>query len=637
MPGEQVLKEAYRQVRDTLFSECSEAGSWNGDLSLSVISTATSLSAFCVVERHGLLSELNAFLAEKDRVTPSDLHDSMKRCMTYLVSVQNADGGWGDSDRSYSNIAASMLTKAALTLMLGTDSGVRYSDIIQGALERARPYLDSQGHEDGVRRRYGKDRTFAVPILMNCALAGFVPWSEVAQLPYEAAILPHWLLGLLQIPVVSYAVPALVAVGQVKFFSPGGKSWNPLCNLLRHGCVRKSLKVVKTKMPVSGGFLEAAPLTAFVLMSLGSISRPQRIPEELSVCAQGLKFLLNSLKDVGSGGAACPIDTNLATWLTTQSVNALFLNAQNEEEDSMLGRVSLPWILACQNRTVHPFTQAAAGGWGWTNLSGAVPDSDDTSSALLALDILRMRIMRHQVQASQKREYDVRASLSEDLSKIESAASLGIHWLLGLQNTDGGWPTFCRGWGALPFDASGADLTAHVLRALNRWKGIPLMPQRRIRKAIQRGFHFLQMRQRVCGAWIPLWFGNQDHPEEENPVYGTSRVLLAWLELGQRDHFCVKRALNWLEHSQNEDGSWGSSVEETAVATEVMCRYGKKKAAERALKKIVEWVDTGYFRHASPVGFYFAKLWYYERLYPLIFLTSALGAAVACTQDESLD
>ena len=30
----------------------------------------------------------------------------------------------------------------------------------------------------------------------------------------------------------------------------------------------------------------------------------------------------------------------------------------------------------------------------------------------------------------------------------------------------------------------------------------------------------------------------------------------------------------------------------------------------------------------SPIGFYFAKLWYYERLYPLVFTVAALGHAV---------
>ena len=44
---------------------------------------------------------------------------------------------------------------------------------------------------------------------------------------------------------------------------------------------------------------------------------------------------------------------------------------------------------------------------------------------------------------------------------------MALDWLIHLQNRDGGWPTFCRGWGALPFDRSGCDLTAHVLRIMH--------------------------------------------------------------------------------------------------------------------------------------------------------------------------
>ncbi|MEZ6078622.1 MAG: hypothetical protein R3C56_24000 [Pirellulaceae bacterium] len=43
------------------------------------------------------------------------------------------------------------------------------------------------------------------------------------------------------------------------------------------------------------------------------------------------------------------------------------------------------WLLACQHRRRHAFTGANPGGWGWTDLSGAVPDADDTPAALLAL------------------------------------------------------------------------------------------------------------------------------------------------------------------------------------------------------------------------------------------------------------
>jgi hypothetical protein len=37
----------------------------------------------------------------------------------------------------------------------------------------------------------------------------------------------------------------------------------------------------------------------------------------------------------------------------------------------------------------------------------------------------------------------------------------------------------------------------------------------------------------------------------------------------------------------------------------------------------------------SPIGFYFAKLWYYEKLYPLIFTVSALGHACRALPSRS--
>ncbi len=39
-------------------------------------------------------------------------------------------------------------------------------------------------------------------------------------------------------------------------------------------------------------------------------------------------------------------------------------------------------------------------------------------------------------------------------------------------------------------------------------------------------------------------------------------------------------------------------------------------------------MERNLHRECSPIGFYFAKLWYYERLYPLIFTVAALGQAV---------
>ena len=370
--------------------------------------------------------------------------------------------------------------------------------------------------------------------------------------------------------------------------------------------------------PASGGFLEATPLTSFVVMSLAGIGRTAH-----PVVRRGVEFLIHSVGDDGSW----PIDTNLATWVTTLSINAL---AASGERVAWLACTD--WLLACQHLAVHPFTNAAPGGWGWTDLSGAVPDADDSAGALLALAAIRQ------------------SARQPDVMRIDSAAKAGIQWLLDLQNSDGGWPTFCRGWGKLPFDRSGVDLTAHAIRALHAWDqawestGQDLLT--RMLVAINRGFSFLAQKQRADGSWVPLWFGNQDDPAEENPVYGTGRVLLAYRDLGRLAEEPAERGLRWLASNQNADGRWGgagpdssggqgdgvSSVEETAVAVEALASVPSGSQFEPALCDGLGWlmgaVESGRHRQANPIGFYFARLWYYERLYPLVFTVSALGRAV---------
>jgi squalene-hopene/tetraprenyl-beta-curcumene cyclase len=198
----------------------------------------------------------------------------------------------------------------------------------------------------------------------------------------------------------------------------------------------------------------------------------------------------------------------------------------------------------------------------------------------------------------------------------------------------------------LPFDQSGVDLTAHVLRALHAWRDVMCPPN--VSPALAKGLDFLARRQNTDGSWIPLWFGNQDHSEELNPVYGTARVLLAYRDLQLLDAEPARRARAWLRESQNADGGWGSgpppdssphraasssSVEETALAVEALLAAHDDPAGHdpihRGLNWLIEAVASGRHVQASPIGLYSAKLWYYEKLYPLIFTTSTLGEAVA--------
>jgi squalene-hopene/tetraprenyl-beta-curcumene cyclase len=217
-----------------------------------------------------------------------------------------------------------------------------------------------------------------------------------------------------------------------------------------------------------------------------------------------------------------------------------------------------------------------------------------------------------------------------------------LTWLLDLQNGDGGWPTFCRGWTKLPFDRSGSDLTAHVLRALARWNDRPAL-RGRIQRAARRGLQYLTTEQRPDGAWLPLWFGNQHAPGDENPTYGTARVLAAYRDLNLMSTDEAMRGVGWLTANQNDDGGWGagrgtpSSVEETALAVGVLLDAAPENApaVERGLGWLIERVEGGGLDRPTPIGFYFAKLWYFERLYPIIFTVGALGRALRCSRSAN--
>jgi squalene-hopene/tetraprenyl-beta-curcumene cyclase len=93
----------------------------------------------------------------------------------------------------------------------------------------------------------------------------------------------------------------------------------------------------------------------------------------------------------------------------------------------------------------------------------------------------------------------------------------------------------------------------------------------------------------------------------------------------------ARRGIAWLLSAQNDDGGWGtpSSIEETALAVEVLFDPGPVApgAVNRGLGWLVQRVEEGGLGDPTPIGFYFAKLWYFERLYPIIFATAALGRA----------
>ena len=626
---DRALAAVHARLRDSR----DERGVYCGELSSSALSTATASIAF----------ELTARAASPDSERHRTAASVARRGRHWLRCNQNNDGGFGDTIDSPSNISTTVLAWVALGFGdKDNDDEAATSDAASRVEAHVRAAVGSLEPGDlarTIRQRYGKDKTFSVPILMTCALGGKLgdgrhAWSDVPALPYELAACPHRWFEWLRLPMVSYALPALIAIGQVRHHHR--PTWNPITRLARRLTREKTRRKLREIQPSSGGYLEAAPLTSFVVMSLVSMEL-----HDHAVVHEGLRFLTKSIRDDGSW----PIDTNLDTWTTTLTIGALAASDANVPAGD--GANAGTWLLGQQYRERHPFTHAAPGGWAWTDLPGGVPDADDTAGALVAL--------RHLHDGSGARtDGDV-----GDDPNILSAITPGVMWLLDLQNRDGGIPTFCRGWGALPFDRSTPDLTAHALRAWTAWRAdVDVLRRERIDRAMSRAVAYLRRIQRTDGAWIPLWFGHQSEAREENPLYGTSRVMRAItstllldgdpdlvLDWGDAD----ARALRFLLGTQHATGGFGTSagvdptVEETALAVETLSERLIHRHAtsshddvddailEAAVRRGVSWLldvtDGGTRFTAAPIGLYFAKLWYSEKLYPPIFTASALGFA----------
>lgn len=591
------LEQQFETYSQLLLQKRNAHGYWNGRLSSSALGVAVAITALHFYDKKGNGGQISQGL-------------------DWLRANVNADNGFGDSPNSISNVSTSLLCYAAVKVC-----GAKEND--QQLLRQIGQYLLSQNidvHSEqlipAILDFYKTDRTFSVPILTMCALCG-VPghkaFESIPQLPFELSLLPRSLYRMLNLSVVSYAIPALVAVGIAIFKFKQRK--NPLMRIIRQASVKRSLALLRKIQPASGGYLEAIPLTAFVSLCL--IESGLR---NLAVVHDGITFLKQSQREDGGW----PIDVDLSTWVSALAVKSLRHQLDKEMPAVDQQRITAH-LLSIQNKTVHPFNGTQPGGWGWTSHSGSVPDGDDTPGVILTLLALNE-------QAPE--------TVYEPLWKA-------YQWLFDLQNSDGGFPTFSKGWGKLPFDQSCADLTGHALLAMA--KGDKAFHIRmntnqhsKLRKSFVRAILYLKKHQNPSGYWLPLWFGNQHTADHVNPVYGTARVLSYLNEtlktpLGDEYKLILKlmidRGCSYLVSVQNLDKSWGGakdiegSIEETSLAVTALVANGYREECLSGLNWLDEKIKSEGLI-ASPIGLYFASLWYNEELYPITAYVECLSASI---------
>ncbi len=153
----------------------------------------------------------------------------------------------------------------------------------------------------------------------------------------------------------------------------------------------------------------------------------------------------------------------------------------------------------------------------------------------------------------------LRHARAEDSEAQQATMRRALAWLLGMQSKDGGWAAFDvdNNWALLsemPFadhnamlDPTCPDITGRVIEALCTTGGLaPDHP------AVRRGVEYLFGSQEEDGSWYGRW--GVDY------IYGTFLALRGLRAAGVSDReAAVLRAGEWLRSVQNADGGWGES------------------------------------------------------------------------------
>ncbi|MBT2487951.1 squalene--hopene cyclase [Streptomyces sp. ISL-96] len=264
------------------------------------------------------------------------------------------------------------------------------------------------------------------------------------------------------------------------------------------------------------------------------------------------------------------------------------------------------------------------GGWAFEFHNDNYPDIDDTAEVVLAL-----RRVAH-----------------PDRERTEASIERGVRWNLGMQSRNGAWAAFDADNTSpfpnrLPFcdfgeviDPPSADVTAHVVEML-AVEGKAHDPRTR------RGIEWLLGHQEPNGAWFGRWGVNY--------VYGTGSVVPALTAAGlPTAHPAIRRAVDWLESVQNDDGGWGedlrsyrtadwagrgaSTASQTAWALLALLAAGEQEA--KSVERGVAWLAETQREDGSWDEPYFTGTgfpWDFSinyNLYRQVFPLTALGRYV---------
>ncbi len=532
MAVESRLDFVIEEARSRLIADQAEDGHWLYELE----ADATIPAEYILLEH---------FVGDLD----TEIQQKLAR---YLRGIQGDHGGWPLYHGGELNMSASVKAYYALKLA-GDDPSAPH-------MERARrAILDAGGAVN-----------CNVFTRISLALFGQVPWQAVPMMPLEIMLLPRWFpFHLSKISYWSRTVlaPLLVLMAnRAEAANPLGRGIQELFvdapfgrrthlvnptgaalgnvflaidrllravvplfpRLWKKRATDKALSFIGERVNGTDGLGGIYPAMANAVMVFHTLGYDEDHPHYASARAAVRKLLVIN----GDSGYCQPCLSPI--WDTALAMHAL-METGDQADEARLAKAA-DWLCESQiTEIVGDWSDFRPGlapaGWPFQYANDHYPDTDDSSVVIMALD-------RIGGDAPAK------------------AVRTGSEWILGMQSASGGWGSFDADntffyLNHIPFADHGALLDPPTADVTARC--VSMLAQRgmgRDHPAIARGIAFLLDEQEDDGSWFGRWGTNY--------IYGTWSVLSAFNAAGENPgapH--VRRAIEWLERIQRDDGGWG--------------------------------------------------------------------------------
>lgn len=435
-----------------------------------------------------------------------------------LLARRRDDGTWSNWHDGPAELSTTVESYVALR-MAGVDPG-----------EETRAYIRSQG---GIPRT----RVFTKCFL---ALLGQWPWQQVPVVPVEIVFLPPsapfsiysfacWarqtivpLSVVMALRPVRHADVDLSDIGA----RPGLSRPARRPGAIRRAAIAAAERWVRERQEADGGWGGIQPPWVWSILMLASLGYGFE-DEALRRAVEGWGGFL-----IEEGDRLRPEACQSPVWDTALAVLALRACGVPSGQPQLVRAAE--WLLGEEVRVKGDWAvrrpELAPAGWAFEFANDHYPDVDDTAVVALAL---------------------------RELGTGEDAIRRGLDWIAGMQSSNGGWGAFdvdnTSEWlYRIPFCDFGAvidppseDVSAHALEALAPAPGYEAV--------IARGLDYLLRAQQDDGSWWGRWGVNH--------IYGTGAALPALEACGvSHEHPSMRRAAEWLESVQNEDGGFGEDI-----------------------------------------------------------------------------